>query len=121
MLTITRLTTETFITTEEPASSCEIRVKLDEPVRMPVIQSLPDGARVEVTSFRVSLDRDLDKSWPRASASSYLKAGGYELTKKGTRNKTTGFTPYLTVMLDEELVTAWLDEVDRLLIVARRR
>jgi hypothetical protein len=121
VLTITHLTTQVFLTREHASAVCDIRVKLNEPVQMPVLQSRPDGDRVEVTSFWVSIDRALDTSWPLAVASSYIKAGGYVLTKKGTRNKTTGWTEYLTVMLNEELVTRWLAEVDRMLVVARRR
>jgi hypothetical protein len=121
MLTITRITTETFIETEEPGALCDIRVKLDEPLQLPVSPQRPDGERVEVTSFRVSLNRDLDEAWPLAAASSYLKAGGYELTKKGTRNKTSGYSPYLNLVLDDALLATWLTEVDRLLVVARLR
>jgi hypothetical protein len=121
MLTITRVTTEVFLSTEEPAASCDILVKLDEPIQMPVHPQSFDAAWVEVTGFRVSLNRDLDAPWPLASESSYMKAGGYELTKKGARNKAKGYTPYLGVSVTAALRRSWLVEVDRLLVVARRR
>jgi hypothetical protein len=121
MLTITRITTETFIETAEPGALCDIRVKLDATRQMPVHPKRPDDARVEVTGFRVSLNRDLDASWPSVAESSYVKAGGYELTKKGTRNKTVGYSPYLNLVLDDALLATWLAEVDRLLVVARLR